>query len=120
MSGVPPPPTPDKIAEAVLPTPVSSPIHDGLYGFLKSEVDPELSTIPLAAYCFMTGWMCVPLFYPPPYLSPDRSLSYHDIPQRRGVLLRHIRLVRVPNWQLGAGEGASSFLRLSPTRPASV
>jgi hypothetical protein len=23
------------------------------------EVDPDLSTIPLVAYCFMTGWMSV-------------------------------------------------------------
>jgi hypothetical protein len=29
--------------------------------FLMTEVDPDLSTIPLAAYCFMTGWMSVSL-----------------------------------------------------------
>jgi hypothetical protein len=28
--------------------------------YLMQDVNPDLSTIPLAAYCFMTGWMCVP------------------------------------------------------------
>ena len=75
-SGVPAPPADraNKISEATLPTPVSSPpsaslrwpwqdIHtqSGFHDFLKSEVDPELSAVPLAAYCFMTGWMCAPL-----------------------------------------------------------
>ena len=27
---------------------------------LMADVDPERSTFPLAAYCFMTGFMCVP------------------------------------------------------------
>ena len=26
---------------------------------VQSDVDPERSTLPLAAYCFMTGYMCV-------------------------------------------------------------
>jgi hypothetical protein len=30
--------------------------------FLMTEVDPDLSTIPLAAYCFMTGWIDVVSF----------------------------------------------------------
>ena len=57
-----------------------------------SEVDPQLSMIPLAAYCFMTGWMCAVLarllsasrdrsvpyctampYLSPPYLSGARS-----------------------------------------------
>jgi hypothetical protein len=29
--------------------------------YLMEEVDPEQSTIPLAAYCFMTGYMYVQL-----------------------------------------------------------
>jgi hypothetical protein len=46
----------------------------GLYGsapprriwsraYLMQDVNPDLSTIPLTAYCFMTGWVCV--FAPP-------------------------------------------------------
>jgi hypothetical protein len=70
-SGVSSPPASaaNKIAEAALPTPVSSTssatsswpwqgMQSSFHDFLKSEVDPELSAIPLAAYCFMTGWMC--------------------------------------------------------------
>jgi hypothetical protein len=72
-SGVPSPPAPaNKMDEAALPTPVSSPpaaslpwpwqgTQSNFHDFLKSEVDPELSAIPLAAYCFMTGWMCAAL-----------------------------------------------------------
>jgi len=69
--GVPSPPAPaDEKAEAGLHAPVSSTLSASLpwqgmqsnfHDFLKSEVDPELSTFPLAAYCFMTGWMCVAL-----------------------------------------------------------
>ena len=33
----------------------------GLKDYLMTQVNPDLSTIPLAAYCFMTGWMCVAL-----------------------------------------------------------
>lgn len=81
-SGVPSPPAPaNKIAEAALPTPVSSPpsaslswpwqgMQSSFHDFLKSEVDPELSAIPLAAYCFMTGWMCAALTH---------LLSFHAI-----------------------------------------
>jgi hypothetical protein len=36
-------------------------MQSSFHDFLKSEVDPELSAIPLAAYCFMTGWMCAAL-----------------------------------------------------------
>ena len=36
-------------------------MQSNFHDFLKSEVDPELSAVPLAAYCFMTGWMCVAL-----------------------------------------------------------
>ncbi|KAI9508096.1 hypothetical protein F5148DRAFT_1299468 [Russula earlei] len=55
-----------KADEAALPTPVSSspssslsPLHSwrGLRDFLMTQVDPELSTVPLAGYCFMTGWI---------------------------------------------------------------
>ncbi|KAH8993610.1 hypothetical protein EDB86DRAFT_2928827 [Lactarius hatsudake] len=58
-----------KAIEAALPAPVSSstpsttystPRHGGLRDFLMTEVDPDRSTIPLAAYCFMT-WMDVRL-----------------------------------------------------------
>jgi hypothetical protein len=80
-SGVPAPPRPpagpvNRISEATLPTPVSSPpsaslrwpwqdthTQSSFHDFLKSEVDPELSAVPLAAYCFMTGWMCAALTY---------------------------------------------------------
>jgi hypothetical protein len=66
-----------KAAEATtLPAPVISPAtsmpsmssrcplwevpsrRGGLKDYLMTTVDPERSTIPLAAYCFMTGWMC--------------------------------------------------------------
>jgi hypothetical protein len=40
-------------------------MQGSFYDFLKSEVDPELSVIPLAAYCFMTGWMYANLIRPP-------------------------------------------------------
>ena len=36
----------------------------GLKEHLMTQVNPDLSTIPLAAYCFMTGWMCVALALP--------------------------------------------------------
>ena len=70
-----------KAAEAALPAPVSSsspstanslPRRGTLREFLMTEVDPDLSTIPLAAYCFMTGWM----FVSAPVLSP--SLTLHS------------------------------------------
>jgi len=32
-------------------------MQTSFHDFLKSEVDPELSAIPLTAYCFMTGWI---------------------------------------------------------------
>jgi len=32
-------------------------MQGSFHDFLKSEVDPEQSAIPLAAYCFMTGWI---------------------------------------------------------------
>lgn len=71
-SGVPPPVPANKITEAALPTHVSSRsassfpwpwqgMQSSFHDFLKSEVDPELSAIPLTAYCFMTGWMCAAL-----------------------------------------------------------
>ena len=62
-----------KAAEAGLPLPVSSspsassyrlplwPAPEGLKDYIMTQVNPDLSTIPLAAYCFMTGWMCVAL-----------------------------------------------------------
>ncbi|KAH9077920.1 hypothetical protein EDB83DRAFT_2346989 [Lactarius deliciosus] len=60
-----------KAMEAALPAPVSSPTpsttystlrRGGLREFLMTEVDPDRSTIPLAAYCFMTGWIDVVSF----------------------------------------------------------
>jgi hypothetical protein len=30
---------------------------------LMQDVDPKLSTLPLAAYCFMSGWLFVFHFY---------------------------------------------------------
>jgi hypothetical protein len=27
--------------------------------YLMQDVNPDLSTWPLVAYCFMTGWLCV-------------------------------------------------------------
>jgi hypothetical protein len=32
----------------------------GVKAFLFQDVNPDLSTYPLAAYCFMTGYMYVP------------------------------------------------------------
>jgi len=62
-------------AEAALPPPVSSSssaalslsppwldTRGGLREFLLTEVDPDRSTLPLAAYCFMTGWIDVITF----------------------------------------------------------
>ena len=51
-------------------------------------------------------------------LSHTRVLSIADalyqffFVQRRGLFLRHIRLVRIPNWQLATGNVVLSF----PTR----
>jgi hypothetical protein len=45
-----------------------------------SEVDPELSTFPLAAYCFMTGWMCAVLIRLPSF-SRDRLVLYRTATQ---------------------------------------
>ena len=70
-----------KAAEAALPAPVSSsspsitnsmPWRGALQEFLMTEVDPDLSTIPLAAYCFMTGWMFVS--FPSPFAIADLAL----------------------------------------------
>lgn len=32
-----------------------------LWSYLNEEVDPKETTAPLAAYAFMTGYMCVPV-----------------------------------------------------------
>ena len=81
----------DKVAEAALPSPVSSPpsvslpwwrTHRGLQDFLMSEVDPELSTVPLTAYCFMTGWMCAVITCLLSFLR-DRLVPYHTATQYR-------------------------------------
>src|SRR6267154_1936709 len=91
-SGVPSPPAlANKIGEAALPTPVSSTpsaslrwswqgMQSNFHDFLKSEVDPELSAIPLAAYCFMTGWMCAALTHLPSF-SRDSLISYRTATQ---------------------------------------
>jgi hypothetical protein len=72
-------------AKATLPAPVSSSHPSTIYStlrrgtlreFLMTEVDPDRSTIPLAAYCFMTGWMSVSLSAT--ILSPSLTL-YHLI-----------------------------------------
>jgi hypothetical protein len=43
--------------------------------------------------------------YPPFFF---HAIAYLRIAQRRSVLLRRIRLVRVPNWQLVAGASSSA------------
>ncbi len=80
-----------------------------------SEVDPELASIPLAAYCFMTGWMCAALTH---LLSFSRNRLVSYIAQRCSIFLCHIRLVRLPNWQLAAG--VSSFPPTSLVRASGV
>lgn len=47
-----------------------------------SEVDPELSTVPLTAYCFMTGWMCAVITCLLSFLR-DRLVPYHTATQYR-------------------------------------
>ena len=81
-------PAAKRVAESALPTPVSLssststhlPLwrgaHGGLRDFLMTQVDPNLSTIPLAAYCFMTGWMCAALHSCLPFYR-DHLVSYH-------------------------------------------
>ncbi|KAH9075559.1 hypothetical protein EDB83DRAFT_2350767 [Lactarius deliciosus] len=59
-----------KAIEAALPAPVSSSApsmtstlrRGRLREFLMTEIDPDGSTIPLVAYCFMTGWIDVVSF----------------------------------------------------------
>jgi hypothetical protein len=79
------PPAAKTVADSALPAPVSSssshlPLwrgaHGGLRDFLMTHVDPNLSTIPLAAYCFMTGWMCAALHSCLPFYR-DHLVSYH-------------------------------------------
>src|SRR5713101_4879341 len=92
-SGVPSlPALADKMAEAegALPTPVSSAsapspwpwqgMQSSFHDFLKSEVDPELSTVPLAAYCFMTGWMYAALAHLL-FFSRDSLIPYLTVTQ---------------------------------------
>ena len=38
-----------------------------LWTYLMADVDPAQSTGPLAAFCFMTGYMCVQFFFPSSY-----------------------------------------------------
>jgi hypothetical protein len=83
----------------------------GLRDYLMTQVNPDLSTIPLAAYCFMTGWMCVALAPLAPASFRSLTLSINFV-QRRSLFLRHIRLVRIPNRQLATGKRRLSF----PTR----
>jgi hypothetical protein len=114
-SGVPSSPAPaSKISEATLPTPVSSPpsaslswpwqgMQTSFHDFLKSEVDPELSAIPLTAYCFMTGWMCAVfthlLSFSRDSLIPYRTaMQYASPPYSFGVrskLATHCRCIIV-------------------------
>jgi hypothetical protein len=91
-SGVPPPPAPtNKIAEATLPSPVSSPpsaplpwpwqgMQINFHDFLKSEVDPELSTIPLAVYLLFHDRMDVRYSYPSSFFFARQlnSVSHSD------------------------------------------
>jgi hypothetical protein len=49
---------PPPASSSPLKSPLSTLWRDNLQDYFMTQVDPELSTIPLAAYCFMTGWMC--------------------------------------------------------------
>lgn len=78
-------------AEATLPNPISSSpsvslpwwrAHRDLRDFLMSEVDPELSMVPLTAYCFMTGWMCAIVTSLLSFLR-DRLVPYRTVTQYR-------------------------------------
>jgi hypothetical protein len=74
---------------------------------LLTDVDPAAATIPMIAYCFMTGWL-----YALP-LQPSRSVcEAHDL-QGRYRILRYIRMARFPDRQHGAGTVVvtNSFLR---------
>ncbi|KAI9459168.1 hypothetical protein BJY52DRAFT_1266720 [Lactarius psammicola] len=55
-------PLPAPVSSSSPSTAYSSIRRGGLRDFLMTEVDPDRSTIPLAAYCFMTGWIDVVSF----------------------------------------------------------
>jgi hypothetical protein len=73
-----------------------TPAHS-LWTYLMADVDPAQSTGPLAAFCFMTGYMCVSFF---PY---NRVDEYLFRVQRCYILLSYLRMVWFSNWQLYTG-----------------
>jgi len=68
--------------------------------YMMHEIDPSCATFPLAAFCFMTGFMydlsSLSLLFPFPLL------------QRRLILLRHFRMVWFPNWQFRSSKSSPS------------
>lgn len=66
-----------------------------LWQYLQGDVDPAQTTGPLAAYCFMTGYMCVALFYPVTSVSNRREvMSYLSLPSSYGVASKLVTLPR--------------------------
>lgn len=75
--------------------------------FLRSEVDPDHATGPLAVFCFMTGFMCIHL--PSSWLS-ERAVSHILLFQRCNLVHRDLRMVRIPNGQFCTGEAVFILL----------
>lgn len=50
-----------------------------LWKYLMEDVDSSQTTAPLAAYCFMTGYMCVNSNIPSSTITNTRVLSLSDV-----------------------------------------
>ena len=68
-----------------------------LWSRLKAEVDTSSVSTPLAAYCFMTGFLCVE-----PFFSSCAPIPQKMIQKKQGchLVCSHLRMVRIPNRKL--------------------
>jgi hypothetical protein len=80
-----------------------TPAHS-LWTYLMADVDPAQSTGPLAAFCFMTGYMCVS------FLPYNRVDEYPFRIQRCYILLGYLRMVWFSNWQLHTGALSNNLI----------
>jgi hypothetical protein len=83
-------------------------------GYLWGNIDTTKATWPLAIWCFLTGYMFVICFPPgegPANVTPTRGFILLILQGHR-LLLRDLRLVRVPDRKLRSG--ASDSLRRTP------
>lgn len=71
---------------------------------LWADVDPDQSSLPLACYCFMTGFMCVLK------ISPSCEKLIIFFLKRLSHIYRRIRLVWLPNGQFWFTEDSVSII----------